>query len=298
MKRLYASLCTALIMVSAHANPPTPAQIGPQPTPAYPEQTADYVWDIPYNNQDYRVFVKVIGKAPATGYPVMYLLDGNALFDSFSQQRATLPTSPMILVAVGYPISDKFDFTRRAWDYTPPQEDGSPDPDPLKPERNGGGAEQFYDWLSQTLKPRIATQWQVNPQRQAIYGHSYGALFALHTLLRHTDAFTDWIIVSPALWRSGPQIEQGLTQFAATAHHHRSRVLLLSGANEQTGREAVPERAALAAKAPTFAAIQTQLRAQPDVMLTTELIHGKNHGAMIDTGLIRGLSWFEERHDQ
>lgn len=267
------------------AAPPTP----PAPVAAYPEHIADTIWDIRQDMHDYRIFIKVIGEAPASGYPVVYLLDGNALFDAFAQARIALPAGPMILVGLGYPTPYRFSMNERAWDYTPPRADGSPDPDPLKPERMGGGADAFYQFIENTIKPRVAQNWHINTGNQTLYGHSYGGLFALYSLLQHPQAFQQWIIVSPSTWRSGPILRPALQSFAMQASRIASRVLLLNGSREQTARDTLPERAVLAQSAPSFADIGSALSSRMPVQSMT--LPGKNHGAMIDAGLIDGLTW-------
>ena len=71
----------------------------------------------------YRVWTAVPNKAPpAAGYPVLYMLDGNAvmdkLSDAFLQQLSA--GSPPVIVAIGYQTALPFDTAARAWDYTPP----------------------------------------------------------------------------------------------------------------------------------------------------------------------------------
>lgn len=281
---------TALATLPGYAQP---APAGPSPILAQPEQFADHVWDRTHDGRSYRVFIKVIGTPGANGYPVLYLLDGNALFDALAQQRITAPQQPMILVGLGYPTGNRFDFTGRAWDYTPPQADGGPDPDPMKPERAGGGANAFYQWLDSTLRPEIARHWAINPQQQALYGHSYGGLFALHTLLQHPTAFRHWMIASPSTWRSAPQLQQGLQAFSLSPGQHPPSVLLLSGGQEQTQRQAHSVRAALASAAPSLTTLQQRLSQQLPVQL--EVLPGQSHGAMIDAGLERGFQWLVDQ---
>lgn len=56
------------------------------------------------------------------GYPVIYLLDGNAYFPAFhAAKRAQDRLRGAILVAIGYPSDTPLDFERRAFDLSPPQ---------------------------------------------------------------------------------------------------------------------------------------------------------------------------------
>ncbi|MCM2971416.1 alpha/beta hydrolase [Larsenimonas suaedae] len=181
-------------------------------------------------------------KAPPGGFPVIYLLDGNATFpiavEAFRLQQAAahggLPAA--VIVGIGYPHADPFDMVRRAHDYTPMPAPG----ERTSVTREGkpvayGGAERFYRFIEQTLKPTIESRYPINTQRQALFGHSYGALFALTTLFRHPDAFQQYIAASPSLWWGNgvmEQLEQAFTPKAIDATNP-VRVLLTVGEYEQ-----------------------------------------------------------------
>ena len=80
-------------------------------------------YDSADGERHYRVWTAVPDKAPpAAGYPVLYMLDGNAVMDklddAFLQQL--FAGSPPVIVAIGYQTALPFDTAARAWDYTPP----------------------------------------------------------------------------------------------------------------------------------------------------------------------------------
>ncbi|MGP9812886.1 alpha/beta hydrolase [Rhodopseudomonas sp. NSM] len=146
--------------------------------------------------------------AGAAGYPVLYLLDGNAVFGTAAEivgLRARRPDatgiSPAVIVAIGYPTDLPLDLDRRACDYTPPV---AVDDLPERPDGSQwgavGGADAFLDFLLDTVRPLIARKIPVDPQRQALFGHSFGGLFALHALFTRPDAFTHYIAASPSIW--------------------------------------------------------------------------------------------------
>ena len=78
--------------------------------------------------KDYRIFVAVPdGKPPAAGFPVLYLLDGNAYFvaaaDAMREQSTFASMSqvqPLIVVGVGYPGDQPLNGERRGFDFLPP----------------------------------------------------------------------------------------------------------------------------------------------------------------------------------
>ena len=80
--------------------------------------------------REYRIQVAAVGKAPASGYPVLYVLDGDALFPMVTGAAQNMVMRaeennavPLLIVGVGYPNGELFDFAARAEDYTPPSAD-------------------------------------------------------------------------------------------------------------------------------------------------------------------------------
>lgn len=131
-------------------------------------------------------------------YPVLYLLDGDSFFHSvvgftrlFSTSKVS-SLSPCIIVAILN--------TDRTRDFTPScsaaRRDGTIHQED-KPE--GGGAEVFYRFLTEELRPIIEKELPANGQ-SLLVGHSYAGLFTLNVLLTHSDAFNSYIAVDPSLW--------------------------------------------------------------------------------------------------
>jgi len=146
--------------------------------------------------RDYRIMVSLPeGEVPYTGgYPVIYLLDGNAYFPAFhAAKRAQPKLRGAILVAIGYPSDTPLDFTRRAFDLTPP----------APPERNTppqGGQDLFLDFIEQRLMPKVAERFKVDPDQRSLVGHSFGGMFGLYALFTRPTLFQHVVAVSPSLW--------------------------------------------------------------------------------------------------
>lgn len=131
-------------------------------------------------------------------FPVLYLLDGDVFFHSvvgftrfFSSSRvSSLP--PCILVAV---LS-----TDRTRDFTPTcsaaRRDGTIHSND-KPQ--GGGAEQFYRFMIEELRPDIEKRVSGRGPN-FLAGHSYAGLFTLQVLLKHSESFDTFIAIDPSLW--------------------------------------------------------------------------------------------------
>lgn len=157
----------------------------------------------------YRLFISRPDAQPGPGgFPVLYLLDGNATFPTAAvtvalQSRRTQTTGvvPGLVVGVGYPVNDYLDSVRRSYDYTPaipavdlaPRPDGSPWP-------KIGGAASFLDFLEQDVQPMLAREFPIDAGRQAIFGHSFGGLFVLNALFTRPGVFHRYVAASPSIW--------------------------------------------------------------------------------------------------
>lgn len=146
--------------------------------------------------------------------PVAYLLDGNAAMaalDTALLNRLSHSPTPPILVAVGYATPLRIERTARTFDYTPQVGEGA-QRDPLT-EVPSGGAEQFLDLLTQQIRPLINQRLEEKPTRQVLWGHSYGGLLVLYTLMTRPDAFDEYAAASPSLWWNAGVIHtDGLAQ--------------------------------------------------------------------------------------
>lgn len=172
-----------------------------------------------HTKRTYRIFVSVPSNpAPEQGFPVLYLLDGNAtyplaaqLLKTFSERPAAHGITPGILVGIGYPIESETDPVRRAEDYTPPAPDLTHTGDPSGHPQ--GGADRFLDFIEKELKPKLARDFKIDSDRQTLFGHSYGGLFTLHTLFTRPDSFQGYYAASPSIWWNQQHILQSRDAF-------------------------------------------------------------------------------------
>ncbi|MDQ0467880.1 alpha/beta hydrolase [Labrys wisconsinensis] len=158
--------------------------------------------------EPYRVFVHApTGPAPAQGWPVLYMTDGNAVIatavDALSVQ-ASYPTgtnvAPGVIVAIGYPVDGPYDPLRRSCDLGPPPGQAYPPFHAGGPPVRTGGAEAFLSFIETELKPWVESRLPIDRERQALFGHSFGGLFALYALFTRPRAFRRWIAASPAIY--------------------------------------------------------------------------------------------------
>ncbi|WP_287810950.1 alpha/beta hydrolase-fold protein [Pseudomonas sp.] len=235
----------------------------------------------------YRVWVGVPKRAaPAAGYPALYMLDGNAVLAALDDQLLgqvhgdTLP----VLVLIGYAVNARFDVVARAYDDTPGLPLGTPSAD----DRPSGGADQFALLIEQRVKPAVAALAKVDPQRQTLWGHSFGGLFALHVLFTHTHDFQAYAVADPSVWW-GNGVLLGEQQKLAPAN--RVRLLMMRGTAPKVGRgpagasEVSPEAARQLAEG---------LAGRANVTVDyQELV--LSHGAMFNASLLPALRFATEQ---
>lgn len=140
----------------------------------------------------YKIFTATpTQKAPKNGYNVLYMLDGNKQFPMLLNLYKEMKNPPLI-VAIGYDTDLAYDTVNRTYDYTPKAKGNK--------YSKGGGAEEFYQFIEQVIKPFITSKYPINTQKQALFGHSFGGLFGLYVMFNHSDSFSKYIIASPSLW--------------------------------------------------------------------------------------------------
>ena len=157
-------------------------------------------------NRKYQITVATSSEAPPTsGYPVIYLLDANSVFGTMveslrmqSHRPDKTGVLPAIIVGIGYETDRPF-APDRYYDLTPiptteylHKSDGTPIPEQ-------GGAAAFLTFIEEELKPQIESEFKIDRNRQTIFGHSLGGLFALYTLFTKPSAFQYYIAGSPSI---------------------------------------------------------------------------------------------------
>lgn len=193
--------------------------------------------------REYRILMSIPDReAPASGYPVIYMLDGHAAFATVvdaerAQSRRAEKTgvAPSVIVGIGYPSGLPFS-PERIYDYTlpvpvenlPASRDGKPWPE-------HGGADLFLHFIENVLKPKIESILPIDRSRQTLFGHSFGGLFTLHTLFTRPEAFRCYIAGSPSLHWARPLIEKEEEAFIRKLHTEKHELNLLIALGELEG---------------------------------------------------------------
>ncbi|QSF43059.1 alpha/beta hydrolase [Paenibacillus tianjinensis] len=201
----------------------------------------EYVITAGERKLEYRILLShPSGEAPPEGYPVIYALDGNAVFHTLAeaarlQTRKPHGFDPVVIVAIGYPSDEPFDMTRRCYDFTipvleqtlPKRPDGSNWPE-------HGGADSFLDVLQDEIMPMISSLFPVDVSRQALFGHSLGGLFVLHALFTRPELFTHYAAGSPSVWWGDYSVLAEQERFSADYPQRQlqRKLLITIGAEE------------------------------------------------------------------
>ena len=163
-------------------------------------------------------------------YPVLYMQDGQNLFDnatSFSgewQVDETLNTLfqqgnyGAIVVGIDNGGADRLD------EYSPWN----------NPQYGGGQGDLYSQFIAETLKPYIDSQYRTKPESQynALLGSSMGALISSYIGAKYPNIFQKVGNFSPAYWFAKPQLVSYIT--SNSQNYSNSRIYFVSGTNESS----------------------------------------------------------------
>ncbi|MBB4826347.1 putative alpha/beta superfamily hydrolase [Sporosarcina luteola] len=170
----------------------------------------------PVVGESYEVTISVpMVSAPLEGFPVLYVLDGNA-YGTMSKEILKLQwrrsdktkVEPTVIVSIGYGTAEVFPSVR-VFDFTPPSSTVSLPPKPDgTPWPAHGGADGFLRFIEKELLPFVGESAPIDANQQTLFGHSLGGLFVLYALCRRPDLFRNYISCSPSIWWNECQIFQ------------------------------------------------------------------------------------------
>lgn len=259
------------LVVLAMLTTGTMAAVAADPTaPVTPDESEPMLITDDVTGERYRLDVSIPeAPPPPGGYPVLYVLDGNARFGLLREARDTLSRStgddqglPLVIVGVGYPGVSRFDVERRQRDYTPSAstvvagtgnaggvEEKAAEVRQQATSDVAGHAPQFLRFLTGQLMPWVEQRLETDSRRQALLGHSLGGLFALYVQQRCPDCYDSLFAISPSLWWNDASLGQQLAghiddrQWCARLS---DRLLFIGvGEREQSAEEPDGRRASL-----------------------------------------------------
>jgi len=237
---------------------------------------------------EYRLLVAVPPEpAPAAGFPVLVLVDGDALFPtalSAARLQAGRPevsgVSPAVILGVGYPGAAPFDAERRRQDLLP----------------TDGGADRFLDLIAGEMLTQVERLAPIDRARLSLVGHSFGGLFALHALFARPGLFRSHVAGSPSIWWDERAILATRERFLnAPAAAVLPRLLITVGGEEQVYDERRdPQRAArlrMARMVDNAAEMAEVLTASARVDCEHVVFTGENHISVLPAMLSRAVAF-------
>ena len=182
-----------------------------------------------YTPPDYEV-------ASGRRYPVLYLQDGQNLFDPATaflgnhwdladlMDRLIYDSQVEPLIVVGIYNSGR----KRLSEYTPMRDRAG----------RGGGARNYGRFIVEDLKPFIDSQYRTLPEctSTGLGGSSLGGLAALYLGLKFPDTFCKLIVMSPSVWWADRAI---LRQIRAARLKPNQKIWLDVGTQEGQNPQAV-----------------------------------------------------------
>jgi predicted alpha/beta superfamily hydrolase len=202
-----------------------------------------------YTGKDYRILISLPYAGlksdriawpfnkPLEKWPVVYLTDGNWYFGMVTYIVRPMGwlenTTDAIVVGIGYPEDQDpqealyYSIERRFYDLSPSRDEGYEKyyGDKLKRPVQTGGASHFLKFIKHELIPVIEQDYQADPQKRILLGHSLGGNFTIFALLEEPDLFNTYIIGSPSLafgdrfiFKQEESYAKQHKKFAATVH--------------------------------------------------------------------------------
>ena len=167
--------------------------------------TAMHAWTIASSTTGatYRIYAtQPEGMPPESGWPAIFLLDGEGLFGTVSEAIARLArrtdatgvTKAVAVAICADPVAG-VDVRRRDF--------GTPSSDP-----HGAGpssttelqGEEFLQFLHTALVPALVEAMQLDGRKLSLYGHSLAGFSALNSFLSSASPFARFAAISPSIW--------------------------------------------------------------------------------------------------
>ena len=243
---------------------------------------------------------------PPKGYPVIYVLDGDAYFGAMAEAVRVNDNAPQaVVVGIGYPRDpvwatsvlarhqplppefatappfDAAESLERMYDMGLPMNEAE-----LKEAsatgasltaRNVGGMDDFLKTIETEVKPRVYALAPINRADQTLFGHSLGGLAVLEALFTEPTAFRTFVAASPSIWWADKEVLRNEAAFSARVADGRAtpRVLVTVGAEEETlPKNLPPPMAALKMKLEALVKRARMVGNACDLALRLRSLHG------------------------
>jgi len=240
---------------------------------------------------------------PLKRWPVIYLTDANFYFGLITDMVRAMawcgrPTDA-IIVGIGY--NEQSD-PQKAWqdavagreyDLTPVRDVKveAEMSEWLKQKVETGGAGQFLQFIKQELIPVIEGEFNADPKRRILVGHSLGGLFAAFALFAEPGLFESCVIGSPSLWYGEKCVFQQEEQFAQKHKKLAAKVHLSVGELEETSTDT------MVSDTVRFGAV-LESRKYKGLTLVKRIFADENHCEVLAPVFHAGLKWALEKGNE
>lgn len=191
----------------------------------------DENFEIPQLNRERKIWIYLPPDYESSNksYPVLYMHDAQNVFDlytSFSGEwevdeslNALFDSGDDGIIVVGIENGG----ASRIDEYSPW----------VNPTYGGGEGEEYMEFIVETLKPYIDTNYRTRPEREhtGLMGSSMGGLITMYGAIEHQDVFSKAGVFSPSFWFSS----EAYTHVENTGKQADMRIYLLAGENEGPG---------------------------------------------------------------
>lgn len=229
--------------------------------------------------------------APAAGYPLLVVLDGDLYFEQALEIARRLAASgqiaPTVVAGLSAAETNLETNDARLRDFTDPVDER------LLPERvrqagsATGGVFRFIDFVGGRLMPRLQREVRFDRRCTILFGHSLGGLGVLHSLASRPEQFALFAASSPSIWWGDRSVLARLTNLTPAPAHERPRLLLTVGALEQAAATKSATEPAMTSARPDFRMIDNAREAvrltaaQPQAVTTTfQMIANRTHATV------------------
>lgn len=153
-----------------------------------------------------------------------------------------------------------------------------------------GGAEAFLKFIEEELKPEIECEFEIDRERQALFGHSLGGLFALHVLFTKPTAFRTYIAGSPSIHWNKRFLLEAEQQFVSRLERETLNVdiLLAVGELERSHKSRISNNAKELAE-------RLSALAHRGVYVEFEEFEGEGHVSVLPALVSRALRFASRR---
>ena len=200
---IFGAAAAAIVLGAAAAGGQAVAQPAVTPLDYLPSLKGDY---FPLQSKAvghlYHIYVRLpfdYGVDPLRRYPVVYLLDGDALFPVIAPTHLYLTIDDKlpeaIIVGIAYGSFSK-PINRRHIDFRPP---GNTVPS------TESGTVQFHEFLETEAIPAVEQRYRADPSRRILFGQTRAGAMVLYSAFTKPDLFWAHVAHNPS-WEPGREL--------------------------------------------------------------------------------------------